>query len=178
MLKIARFVGCWFLVLFFFFCIYIYSSENAMLCYCVCCDYNGIAYIPSLLQRKGELQTKVRKMAGNKPFFFYLLQKKKKIHSFTVEFYQLVFWRYYYPVNIQVKAELDAFYSPSCNHKITYGYKYGYVIWITHPKKELCIKQKIHFSGVVFASPFLALPSAFIIDHWKIHKNSPHRNHN
>lgn len=76
MLKIARFVGCWFL--FFFFCIYIYSSENAMLCYCVCCDYNGIAYIPSLLQRKGELQTKVRKMAGNKPIFFLSSAEKKK----------------------------------------------------------------------------------------------------
>lgn len=89
MFKIASFVGCF----LFFFCIYFYSSENAMLCYCVCCDYNGIAYIPSLLQRKGDLQTKVRKMAGNKPNFLLSSaeKKKKKIHSFTVEFYQLVF---------------------------------------------------------------------------------------
>lgn len=77
MFKIARFVGCF----LFFFCIYFYSSENAMLCYCVCCDYNGIAYIPSLLQRKGDLQTKVRKMAGNKPNFLLSSAEKKKKKS-------------------------------------------------------------------------------------------------
>lgn len=155
MLKIARFVGCWFL---FFFFVFTFIPVK-MPCSATVFVVTIMALHTYLACSKEKVSYRLRseKWLAISQFFFYLLQKKKKIHSFTVEFYQLVFWRYYYPVNIQVKAELDVFYFPSCNHKITYGYKYGWVIWITHLKRELCIKQKIHFSGVVFASPFLAL---------------------